>query len=143
MNKTSVQVNIELLKAKPISFQINKDIEIESDIKISDFEISMNIGVRVDEKKSNVGIKAKVEVFEKNSDIMCFILETLYEFNVSDLDKVTIEKGNKIVLKPEFAKKLFNISIGGTRGMLVAFLSNTQFEEFVLPIANIPDSMFE
>ena len=136
-------ISIEIYNAKPLSFQVNNDSDFEGDLKSEYINLVLNTEFKIDETNSTVAIKVDLAVVLKENDEELFSLISFFEFGVFDLKDVLIERNGINVLESSFARKLLNISIGGSRGMLSVYLSSTQYNDFTLPIANIPDDVFE
>lgn len=141
MKKTDI--SIEIHNAKPLSFQVNNDNISEGDLKFENINLALNSEFQIDEKNSAVAIKIDLKVILKENEEDLFSLISFFEFGVYDIKDVLIKRNEKNVLDSSFARKLLNISIGGSRGMLSVYLSSTQYKGFTLPIANIPDDFFE
>jgi hypothetical protein len=136
-------ISIEIYTAKSINFQVNSENNFDSELNLENVNLSLNAEFRLDESNSTVAISINLDVLLKESDQNLFSLKSFFEFGVFDLKDVLIERKQKKVLEPEFARKLLNISIGGSRGMLSVYLSSTPYSKFTLPIANIPDDFFD
>ncbi len=136
-------ISIEIYNAKPLSFQVNNDNIFEGDLKFENINLALNTEFQIDEKNSAVGIKVDLTVILKENEKDLFSLISFFEFGVFDIKDVLIKRKEKNVLDSSFARKLLNIAIGGSRGMLSVYLSSTQYKGFTLPIANIPDDFFE
>ena len=136
-------VSIKIYNAKPLSFKVNNESDFEDEIKLEKISLSLTTEFKLDEKHSAVAIKLDINVLLKENKENLFSLVSFFEFGVFDLKDVLIEKNERKILEPIFARKLLNISIGGSRGMFSVYLSSTKYSDFVLPIANIPDDFFE
>ncbi|GGD14879.1 hypothetical protein [Hyunsoonleella pacifica] len=136
-------ISIEIFNAKALSFQVNNDNVFEGDLKFENINIALNSEFQIDEKNSAVGVKIDLTVILKENEKDLFGLSSFFEFGVYDLKDVLIKKDKNNILDSKFARKLLNIAIGGSRGMLSVYLSSTQYKGFTLPIANIPDDFFE
>jgi hypothetical protein len=136
-------ISIEIYTAKAINFHVNSENNFDSELNLENVNLSLNAEFRLDESNSTVAISINLDVLLKESDQNLFSLKSFFEFGVFDLKDVLIERKQKKVLEPEFARKLLNISIGGSRGMLSVYLSSTPYSKFTLPIANIPDDFFD
>jgi hypothetical protein len=136
-------ISIEIFNAKALSFQVNNKNSFEGDLKFENINLVLNSEFQIDEKNSAVGIKIDLTVILKENEEDLFSLSSFFEFGVYDLKDVLVKRDKKNVLDSNFARKLLNIAIGGSRGMLSVYLSSTQYKGFTLPIANIPDDFFE
>jgi len=136
-------ISIEIYNAKPISFQVNSENNFKGELNLDNISLVLNTEFQVDKKNSMVAIKIDIAVLLKKNKENLFSLISFFEFGVFDLKDVLIKKDGSNVLESSFVRKLLNISIGGTRGMLSVYLSSTQYSDFTLPIANIPDDFFE
>lgn len=136
-------ISVEIYNAKPLSFQVNSETDYTGDLNFENINLSLTTEFRIDEKNSTIAIKVDLAVLPKKNKDNLFSLSSFFEFGVSELKDVLIEKNKKNVLEADFARKLLNISIGGTRGMLSVYLSSTEYSDFVLPIANIPEDFFD
>jgi len=136
-------ISIEIYTAKPINFQVNSENSFDGELNLDNVNLSLNAEFRLDETNSTVAISINLDVLLKENDENLFSLKSFFEFGVFDLKDVIIERKKKKVLEAEFARKLLNISIGGSRGMLSVYLSSTKYSKFTLPIANIPDDFFD
>ncbi|MBD0777175.1 hypothetical protein HPE56_05150 [Maribacter sp. ANRC-HE7] len=137
-------VSIEIYNAKPLSFQVNSENEFEGDLKFENINLALKTEFQVDRKNSAVAVKIDLTVVLKENDEDLFSLVSFFEFGVFKLEDVlTNKKDKESDLDSSFARKLLNIAIGGSRGMLSVYLSSTQYNDFTLPIANIPDDYFD
>ncbi len=136
-------ISIEIYTAKPINFQVNSENNFDGELNLDNVNLSLNAEFRLDETNSTVAISINLDVLLKENDENLFNLKSFFEFGVFELKDVIIKRKQKKVLEAEFARKLLNISIGGSRGMLSVYLSSTQYSKFTLPIANIPDDFFD
>jgi len=136
-------ISIEIYHAKPLSFQVNSENNFDVDLELESVNLELSSEFQIDEKNSAVAIKIDLTVILKENNEHLFNLISFFEFGVFDIKDVLIKKGKNNILDSNFARKLLNISIGGSRGMLSVYLSSTQYKDFTLPIANIPDDFFE
>lgn len=136
-------VSIEIYNAKPLSFQVNSENNFEGDLKFENINLALHTEFQIDKKNSTVAVKIDLTVVLKKNEEDLFSLTSFFEFGVFDIENVLIKKNEDNVLDSSFARKLLNISIGGSRGMLSVYLSSTQYKDFTLPIANIPDDFFK
>ncbi len=141
-NQERAVVGIEIYQAKPISFQVNTERDFNENLNIEDLNILMQAEFGINSKDAKVGVEIKVRVTTIKDDIQLFELLSFFEFGVFELSDVVAVKGGKERLDSEFARKLLNIGIGGTRGMLSIYLASTPYKQFTLPIANLPDELF-
>lgn len=137
----NLDIQVEIYSAKPISFQINEKNKHKFNPDKTSLILSPEF--QIDEIKSVVALKIDLEVLSKTNDENFFSLTSLFEFGVFNLNDALISEEKELILKHSFARRLINIAIGGTRGMLSVYLSSTKYENFTLPIANIPDDFFE
>lgn len=135
-------ISIQIYNAKPLSFIINSESNFEGDLKSEKFDLELLSEIGIDKENSSVSIKIDLNVVLRNNKESLFSIKSFFEFGVTNLIDVLIEREDGHILDSGFARKLLNISIGGTRGMLSVYLLSTQYEDFTLPIANIPDDFF-
>ncbi len=140
--KDNGTIGIEIYQAIPVSFQVNTDHDFDGKMNIEDLDILMDSEFGMNTEESKVGVRITVRVTSNEDNVELFELTAFYEFGVFDLKDVIVLKGDKERLESEFARKLLNISIGGTRGMLSIYLASTPYKDFTLPIANLPDELF-
>tara|TARA_R110002012_G_C11642099_1_gene610753 strand:- start:679 stop:1110 length:432 start_codon:yes stop_codon:yes gene_type:complete len=136
-------ISVEIYNAKPLSFQVNSEVEFNGEINLKNINLSLITEFQIDEESSTVAIKVDLAVLLKSNGENLFSLTSFFEFGIFDLKDVLIERSGRNILESNFARKLLNISIGGTRGMLSVYLSSTEYKDFTLPIANIPDDFFD
>lgn len=135
-------ISIKIYNAKPLSFIVNSDSDFGGDLKSEKFNLELLSEIGIDKEKSSVSIKIDLDVVLRSNKESLFRIKSFFEFGVTNLVDVLIESENGLILDSGFARKLLNISIGGTRGMLSVYLSSTHYKDFTLPIANIPDNFF-
>ncbi len=130
---------LEIIETKPSGFYI-QDLEgfVSKEVTIEDFEFRVNILTSTE--KDNKLIKIKIElnsfIVEKKGQLPeknVFGITSTTVFRSPDIDKI-LDKNQKIIAPDEFMIKLFNICIGGIRGMLSVKLSNTELQHITLPL---------
>jgi preprotein translocase subunit SecB len=142
MEKDKSEIRVEIYNAKPLLFKVHRDEEVKEGLTVDNVSLELNVEFQVDQKESIVAVKLNIEVQLKKNNENLFELISLFEFGVFNLQDVLVEKKEDFFLKTEFARKLLNICIGGSRGMLSVLLSSTPYHNFTLPIANISDDLF-
>ena len=140
MNKRDI--SIEIYNAKPLSFVLNNESDFEGDLNPDNTNLELNSKIKIDNENSTIIIEIDLNVVLKTNEESLFRIKSLFEYGVSNLTDVLLEGEKGYILELGFSRKLLNISIGGTRGMLSVYLQPTQHKGFTLPIANIPDSFF-
>src|SRR5690606_6549394 len=124
---------LEIIETKPSGFYI-QDLEgsVSKEVSIEDFEFRINILTSTE--KDNKLIKIEIElnsfIVEKEGNFPeknVFGITSTTIFRSPDIDKI-LDNNQKIIAPDEFMHKLFNICIGGIRGMLAVKLSNTDLQ---------------
>jgi len=133
------KIRVEIVNIRPSNFYIN-DLEDKSSLKKDDVEFGliMRIGHNIEEKLVKIEMENncfyKKHNSKKKEDI--FGIKSDTQFKVIDFDKLLNEKG-EFSPPDEFIIKLLNISIGGIRGMLSVYLSNTKLSDIPLPLIDL------
>jgi hypothetical protein len=141
-NKDKTMIGIEIYQATPLTFEVNTDYDFNEESDIKDLNILMDSEFEMNIEESKVGIKITITASSVKDNVQIFELVAFYEFGVFDLKDVIVLKSDKERLESEFAKKILNIAIGGMRGMLSIYLKSTPYKDFILPVANLPDELF-
>jgi hypothetical protein len=132
-----------VFNATPLTFQVNNENDFVGELTVDKVTLALKTEFRIDESNSIIGVKIDLHVMLKIDESDLFSLVSLFEFEVSDLKAVLVQNEDNKMVQSQYARKLLNIAIGGSRGMLAVYLTPTKYNHFTLPIANIPKDFFD
>lgn len=139
VKKDSLKIKLTDLKVK--SSYINEfDNQLEINVP-DEIRFSIKGGLNVDKENDTILSQVVIDAFyqktptSKKIELFGIMSET--HFMLEKIDKVFID--GELRLPRDFATKIFNISIGNTRGLLKGFVAgNAQFANCTLPLITAP-----
>ena len=135
--KTTAEIRLQIVSNEREKFYL-EDLE-EFDLKNlgqDDIEFTVEIGIATNLESEHLKVYVEIDVTEKNSKKALFGIKSGTVFYSPDYNKL-VDKNEKIVAPEDFLRKLMNISIGGTRGMLAILLTNSGLSHLTLPLLDL------
>lgn len=133
-NLTKIEFKIEEIKIlnffenDPSNFNINK-----SQYNAADVDIGFNL--KINDKDENIDIILKtIFHLKENKNIVFFGLNSLFRYKIANFSKSIKKIGNNYQIPDKFLKILLELSLSGTRGMIVPLLSIQEYKHLILPI---------
>ncbi len=132
------QLQFRIVEVKKLSYFQNDHVNLglsTSDIAKGLVNISPHL--ESDINKSILSVFLKVVFFTKKQDVTfeLFGIETLHRFQIKDFQKkIIVSKDDAIQIPDDLVLTFLNVSISGTRGMLVALNANPAYASIILPI---------
>lgn len=126
---------------------INGDIQefaiLEEKIpdNLNDLFVENQIKVQVDVVNKKIAL-VNVVKYVTNDKSLLKITAILY-FKIDESSWNDMIKGDEVVFEKQNIQHLGTITIGATRGMLIAKCMNTPFSKLTLPLTNIDDLLYE
>ena len=133
-------IEFRITEIKKISYFQN-DFSVYGLVKsdISKGEVSLSINFQLVEEVESVAVYVNTN-FSVNKDekrIELFGIETIHTFAIRNIkNKFYDEKYKNYDIPDNILLTFLNMSVSGTRGMLVALCSNPAYSNIILPIIN-------
>lgn len=108
---------------------------------LNDLFVENNIKVKVDVVNKKIAL-VNVIKYVTNDKSLLKITAVLY-FKIDETSWSDMIKGDEIIIEKEKIQHLGTITIGATRGMLIAKCMNTPFSTLTLPLVSIDDLLFD
>lgn len=135
--KVPSEIRLQIVSTEKEKFYLvdleNLDAE---NIGQDDIEFSIEIGIASNLESEHLKVEIEVHVTEKESKKALFGISTGTIFYSPDFDKL-VDSKNNIIAPEDFMRKLMNISIGGTRGMLAILLTDSGLSHLTLPLIDL------
>ena len=75
-------ISVEIYNAKPLSFQVNSEVEFNGEINLKNINLSLITEFQIDEESSTVAIKVDLAVLLKSNGENLFSLTSFFEFGI-------------------------------------------------------------
>lgn len=119
----------------------------KSSIKKGQAKIGTQLTVRKKDSSVVIGLDVRFTAKKDERDIELFGIETEHIFHIKNVNDLFAEENeNEINIPKSLVLAFLNVSVSGTRGMLVALNSNPDYAKIYLPLVDhlkIVDHIFK
>jgi len=137
-NKDQI-IRIQIIESIPSDFYIENLEGITAEtltVRKIGYKIKLQFGNNSKTKTIKTTIEIDAEIKETHQTL--FGIKSTCIFSTPDFDSI-VNETNEVVAPQDFIRKLFNISVGGARGMLAVHLADTKLKHITLPLLNMDE----
>jgi len=139
--QSNIPVTFSLIQCQILDFKFsdyakkNKDI-----IAYNKFEFEFQLTMDIKELEKNISFTLKIKLFEKKTDIakyeICELI-SLNLFNIVNFEEAIKKNDGQFQIPNTFIAFANTVSVNNTRGMLVAKLENSAYNNAVIPLIDM------
>lgn len=131
------EIRLQIISTEREKFYLEDLEELDGEnIGQDDIEFSVEISLTSNLESESIKVDLIIDVIEKTTKKALFGISTGTVFYSPDYHKL-VDKNDNIIAPEDFLRKLMNISIGGTRGMLAILLTDSDLSHLTLPLIDL------